>query len=903
MFKKKFKVSVIVPVYNVERYLDESMESLINQSMPFKRYIQVILINDGSTDSCDSICKKYQAKYPKNVVYILKENGGVSSARNIGIDLAQGKYITFLDPDDKLELNTLQNTYEYFEKHYDEVDVVTFRTKFFEAQNGYHPLNYKFNGGTRIADLTDDKETYTIQSLACSNLIKRNAIGDLRFDTRLKFGEDSVFINKIIIKKQKVGIFCDGCYMYRKRFTGDSAVNSQKDDPSFYTDTITNYHIELINYSKKLYGKVVRNAQAMIAYDTYWRFTSDRYNYVLSEEQLEEFKKNEKYILSNIDDEILLRVPAHRSIFRKAAAIRFKYSIDLIAAMKFNPADNSLSFNNIVLLRPQKTNSKCCLVGKAQVNDDKFILDIFVAKWIMHCDNSKVKLALKFNDDTIYPEQLDDYHGVTVRNSYGKDVAYYYRYHCEYPVGNLPSGEQISLEPVLEFENGSTRINMKYGKFVTNKVSFPEAYQFYGRYLLRCYKAHILISCPKSPENTKKVLEKRCIDYLNANNLSEIAKIRTGFKDFERKEAPKGRVWIFTDRIDNAGDNGEAVFKYTCEHKPEGVRPIFMIGENAKKSVIDRLKSEGEVVFAEDERYPYFFLMAEKIISSSAGEFTINPFGGKRVYLNDMFKFKYYFTNHGVNCGDCSKWLNKFNKGIDVFFTTGKYESQRIIDDGYLYTKDQIIITGLPRYDLLYEDTKKQILILPTWRRAIKQSYDANTSSVYFDGFVDTDFFKFYNGLINDERLLAKMRELGYKGLFCLHPIHMKQSVDFQSNDVFSINEGFVDYNKVFAESAVLVTDYSTIAFDFAHLLKPIVYSQFDKEEFYKSQIYDQGFFDYDTDGFGPVCKDKDSVVDELISLMESGCENKYIDRVKNFFVYLDDKNCKRVYDVIVNDK
>lgn len=193
-------------------------------------------------------------------------------------------------------------------------------------------------------------------------------------------------------------------------------------------------------------------------------------------------------------------------------------------------------------------------------------------------------------------------------------------------------------------------------------------------------------------------------------------------------------------------------------------------------------------------------------------------------------------------------------------------------------------------------------MILPTWRRAIKESYDINTSSVYFDGFVNTDFFKFYNGLINDERLLNAMREKGYCGIFCLHPIHMKQSVDFEGNDVFRINEGFVDYNKVFAESSILVTDYSTIAFDFAHLCKPIVYSQFDKEDFYKNQVYDQGFFDYEVDGFGPVCKDKDSVVDELIWLIENDCKNRYLDRVKDFFVYLDDNNCKRVYDVLINE-
>lgn len=900
---KNFLVSVIVPIYNVEPYLTEGLKSIVNQTLNFKKNIQLVLINDGSSDKSEEICLRFRKKYPKNIIYKYKENGGVSSARNMGLELATGKYLAFLDPDDKIELNTLKKAYEYFEEHYDEIDVLSFRTRFFEANNGFHPLNYKFANGTRIADLTTKEEEFTVQSLVHSNLIKRSAVGDLKFDPSLKYGEDSIFINKIILKKQKVGLLEDGIYYYRKRYAEDSAINKQKTSVSFYTDSLTNYHLELFRYSKELYGKVVRNAQAMVAYDLFWRFTTNLYNEVLSETQLKEFKENVKTLLSDIDDDIIFYSPIHKKMGLKSAAIRFKYGIDLEKNLKFNPENNTLCFNNFVLFRPQRTKSNCCFVGKAEIKDDKFIIDIFLARWLMQAQNEKVKFAFDFSNDRVFPARLTDYNVKKSINSYGEEVPYYYHYHYEYPVDNLKAKGKVKFNPVLVFENGETKINMSYGKFVTNKVSFHEAYQFYGKYLLRCYRSYIMVSRPANVKKTKNELEAKCIEYLNENGLEDVAKIRTEFKAFEKKEAPKGKIWLFTDRIDNAGDNGEAIFKYTCEHKPEGVRPMFMIGKKAKKSVIRRLKSEGEVIFAEDKKYPYYFLMAEKIISSSAGEFTINPFGGKRPYLNDMFKFKYYFTNHGVNCGNCSNWLNKFNKGIDIFFTTGENESQRIIDDEYLYTKDQIIITGLPRYDLLYEDTKKQILVLPTWRRAIKESYDKNTSSVYFDGFVNTDFFKFYNGLINDERLLKAMREKGYKGLFCLHPIHMKQSVDFKANDVFKINKGFVDYNKVFAESSVLVTDYSTIAFDFAHLCKPIVYSQFDKEEFYQNQVYDQGFFDYEVDGFGPVCKDKDSVVDELISLINNNCENKYIDRVKDFFVYLDDNNCKRVYDAIINDK
>lgn len=895
-----FKISVILPIYNTEPYLREALDSVINQTLDFKKNIQMILINDGSVDGSEAICLEYQKKYPNNIIYKYKKNGGVSSARNMGIDLATSKYVTFLDPDDKWSLSSFELAYDFFEKHYDEIDVVSARVQFFEASDKYHTFDYKFTKGTRIADLTTNAELYSGQSTAATTFIKREAIGDLRFDTHLKYGEDSIFINKLMLKKQKYGLLREALYYYRRRAASDSAVNKQTMDKAFYIDTLENYHLELMNYSKENYGEILPYVQAMISYDICWRFTQDDYLKVLNEKELEEFDQRVKTVLNNIDDKILLRNPVHNSVFRKAAIIRQKYGTNFFEELEYNKEDKAIKYKDMIVFKPNKTGAKCCQIGGLNIKDDTLELDVFLAKWIGNIKGCK--LAVMVGKKKYYPELHDDLHVTEISNEYGVNEDYYYRYHQDCSLKSINIGDVAKIQIILEFGDAETMINLSYGKFVTNRVDFPEAYTFYGDYLVRAYKKTILVSKPKNVKKTKKKLEKRCIKYLKSIGRDDLAKIRKDYKKFEKKQAKKGEIWLFTDRIDNAGDNGEAIFKYVCEHKPKGIRPMFMIGRDAKPEVIKRLKSEGEMIFDDDKKYPYYFLMTKKLITSSGGEHTINPFGKDRVYLNDMFQFKYYFTNHGVNCGNCSKWLNKFNKNIDVFFTTGANETQRIIDDEYLYTEDQLVITGLPRYDLLYEDTKKQILILPTWRRAIKQSYDANTSSVYFDGFVDTDYFKFYNGLINDERLLKAMRDNGYTGLFCLHPIHMKQSVDFEGNDVFKINDGFVDYNKVFAESAVLVTDYSTIAFDFAHLCKPIVYSQFDKDSFYENQVYGQGFFDYDVNGFGPACKDMDSVVNELISLVENNCENKYIDRVKDFFVYLDSDNCKRVYDYLIKD-
>ena len=99
-FTEKFLFSVIISIYNTGRYLDDSISSILNQTIDLKN-IQIILINDGSTDESEKICLKYKENYSENILYIRIEHSGVSKARNIGIEFAKGKFINFLDSDDK----------------------------------------------------------------------------------------------------------------------------------------------------------------------------------------------------------------------------------------------------------------------------------------------------------------------------------------------------------------------------------------------------------------------------------------------------------------------------------------------------------------------------------------------------------------------------------------------------------------------------------------------------------------------------------------------------------------------------------------------------------------------------------------------------------------------------------
>ena len=101
-------------VYNVEQFLEEAIESIINQDIGFYNNVQLILVDDGSKDKSALICDEYAGKYPNNIIVIHKENGGVASARNEGLKYVQGRYINFMDSDDKLTHNVLSAVFNFF---------------------------------------------------------------------------------------------------------------------------------------------------------------------------------------------------------------------------------------------------------------------------------------------------------------------------------------------------------------------------------------------------------------------------------------------------------------------------------------------------------------------------------------------------------------------------------------------------------------------------------------------------------------------------------------------------------------------------------------------------------------------------------------------------------------------
>ena len=214
-------------------YLREAIESIINQSLDFEDNIQIIVVNDGSVDNTEDICLKYKVKYPQNFKYVsTKKCFGSSHARNLGLKEAKGKYINFLDSDDKLSPNTLKAVYEFILENPD-VEMISIPITFFDNQQGPHLLNYKYKKD-KVVDLIKDPQYPQLS--ASSAFIKKETIDGLDFDLRLVNSEDALLLNKILINNPQLGLVQDANYLYRKRFDESSTIDNSQKKKGFFTD-------------------------------------------------------------------------------------------------------------------------------------------------------------------------------------------------------------------------------------------------------------------------------------------------------------------------------------------------------------------------------------------------------------------------------------------------------------------------------------------------------------------------------------------------------------------------------------------------------------------------------------------------------------------------------------------
>ena len=252
---------------------------------------------------------------------------------------------------------------------------------------------------------------------------------------------------------------------------------------------------------------------------------------------------------------------------------------------------------------------------------------------------------------------------------------------------------------------------------------------------------------------------------------------------------------------------------------------------------------------------------------------------------------------HGITHNTFPSTYKKAN-GSDLYICGAKPEYEWVRSN-FGWDKASIQYTGFARFDGLYDSVlKKQILIMPTWRTELRD--------VSEEGFLQSDYYLQWRSLIDDPKLLDLAKENNSLVVFYIHYSLRRFAHCFKSNsDVIQLalfEES--DVQELLKESILLVTDYSSVFFDFAYMGKPVIYFQFDYDAFY-SKHYKEGFFNHAHDGFGPVCSSEDDVIRAIVRSAANGFKmaNKYASRAVAFFPLHDTKNCERIYQAILERK
>lgn len=344
-----------------------------------------------------------------------------------------------------------------------------------------------------------------------------------------------------------------------------------------------------------------------------------------------------------------------------------------------------------------------------------------------------------------------------------------------------------------------------------------------------------------------------------------------------------GRIWLISERGYDAQDNGAAFFAWLCAQHPE-IHAVYVISPNDHDYA--KMHALGDTVTLGSQRHYELMYQAEALISTHAFGYTPDMVIYDHLARAGMFNPDgvSVFLQHGVLDKE-TDWLSRKHFKPDLFEVSTEMEADLI--RAYNHQPDSAIMrSGQCRYDALYHSKpKKQILIFPTWRQWL-----SGASPLEFSA---SEYHAMWERLIQSSAWDALPSD--WSAVFCLHPEAQRYSTCFESECVKV--ERSSDIGALIRDSSAVITDYSSVYFDFFYRNLPIVFFQFDEARF-ASEHY-AGLSVAHSD-FGAVEHDPDQAVTTAISAVTGGAESRMARKdPAKFFLYRDDHNCERTYSAI----
>lgn len=350
-------------------------------------------------------------------------------------------------------------------------------------------------------------------------------------------------------------------------------------------------------------------------------------------------------------------------------------------------------------------------------------------------------------------------------------------------------------------------------------------------------------------------------------------------------------VWLFSERHNEARDNGFWMFKYVRENYPFQ-NAYYVIDSDSKD--LDKILEYKNIIYFGTFKHYIIYLMTTKHISAHVDADSPNSRVSNFLETHGFLKNKRVFLQHGITKDKISFGYYNVSRA-DLFVCTAKPEYD-FCSKEFGYPNGNVKLLGFARFDGLKDlsNQKKQILLMPTWRSWLANIEDKD--------FVKSEYYNTYQNLITNKNLISILENNNLNLVFFPHSDMQKfiSLFNVKSKNIIIANSKDYDVQKLLNDSKLLITDYSSVAFDFAYLNKPVFYYHFDYEKYRKGQ-HPEGYYSYKKDGFGPILFSEESLLNKIELCIDNEYKNDdiYQKRVNDFFDIRDKNNCNRIYNAI----
>lgn len=889
--------SIVSAIYNVAEYLPQFLQSIEDQTLS-PQQIQVVLVDDGSTDASLSLVRQWAEKSRCDVVVLEKENGGQASARNLGLDHAAGEWVSFVDPDDHLAEDYFEQI-DRFMQSIDLEDIGMVATRLLvhdEAADEIvdrHPMSKKFQNGDRVTSLVRSPDV--LQLHLSSAVVRRSAIeaSQLRFDERVRpVFEDVHFIGQLMLSNRydKFGLAAGAEYYYRVRADNSSTLQGAYRDPRKYTAVPRFGWLDLLRRAKDELGLVPSWIQYTVIYDLAWIVKENQTIYSES---------------SAMDDGVLE-----------------EFNTLLLEVGRFIDVDNVYRFRTFHL-RPFQRRAIIACLGLATAGWES----IHVSRFDREKNMVEVRYAF-FGQQPVEEFYTGDT-PVSPIHQKVQEFTYFNRHVFSHRVVWLRIDDG---DVRVRLDGAITTPTLGWDTFPRGPLSVGEIEHYFAwRTEKRAAWHEKRKEQVPAPRRVVQRGARRAVrDLVSAERAvarSQLQILRDGAEGARRLPTwirnryiptPKAvtatppvggtprdwsrPVWVLVNRFDQAGDNAEHLYRFLLEERPE-IDAWFVLEEGAAEW--SKLQAEGfQLVDPTTPLFVEVMRRARHYISSQADHSIMHPVDTK---VAGPENWRFTFLQHGTMNSDISRWLNY--KEFDIFVTSTRSEYEAVAGDGpYSFSSHEVKLTGAPRHDGLLRkvaalpvDHRPVVMIMPTWRGELRTALTNEPDTSKHQKMIEeTEYMRSWMGLLESDTVAGMVADPSLDVVFVPHPM-LEQFIDASM-----IPEGMlfrryseIDNQEYMARARLVVTDYSSITFDAALIKKPIVYFQFDRASVFASgHTYRPGYFDYGRDGFGEVAEtlaDAEAAIDRVRD-NAFRMSDEYLHRVQGTFGDRDARSSERVY-------